>query len=86
MPYYDIILRTVYNNYHRYENIIYNIIGMNIEKIFQYKNDDDNIIATFTKMTSDNDLRLKDSEIGLIAEAFNLYAETKNRWLQGLPI
>ena len=86
MPYYDIILRTVYNNYHRYENIIYNIIGMNIEKIFQYKNDDDNIIATFTKMTSDNNLRLKDSEIGLIAEAFNLYTETKNRWLQCLSI
>lgn len=45
MPYYDIILRTVYNNYHKYENIIYNIIGINIEKIIHYKNNEDNIIT-----------------------------------------
>lgn len=33
-------------------------------------------------MALNKDLRLKNSEIGLISEAFNYYTETKDRWLQ----
>ncbi len=80
--FYNVVYKTIRINYRRYENIVYNVIGMNIEKIFQYKSPDDNTVANYSKMAADSDLRLKDYEVGLINEAFNLYADSKNRWLK----
>lgn len=72
------VLRIVQKNYHRYENIIYNIVGQNIERIFAYKKPDCTLI-TFDKIVSSDDLGLKDYEVGLINEAYRLYANTIDR-------
>lgn len=82
--FYEVVMKVVQMNYRRYENIVYNVIGMNIEHIFQYKNPDNNTVVKFSRLAADSDLKLKDYEVGLINEAFNLYADAKNRWLNNV--
>jgi hypothetical protein len=76
--YISAVLRVIRNNYHRYENIIYNIVGQNIERIFGY-NKSDSTLITFDKIVGSEDLGLKDSEVGLINEAYLLYASSLSR-------
>lgn len=83
--YLKIIYKVIRKNYNRYENIIYNIIGQNVEKIIRYKSDTDNDIVMYQKMAADNDLRLKDFEVGLINESFNYYSDVLERWLNIEP-
>ncbi len=85
MPYYEIVFRVVRMNYRRFENIIYNIVGSNIEKIFRYKSPEDNVVTQYSKMAADSDLKLKDYEVGLINESFNRYADSMKRWINGKP-
>lgn len=85
----DDYLKIIYNfikkDYLKYENIVYNIIGMNIEKIFHYKSPTNNQIIRYQKMAADNDLKLKDSEVGLINESFNYFSINLERWLNIEP-
>lgn len=76
--YISAVLRVIRNNYHRYENIIYNIVGQNIERIFGY-NKSDSTLITFDKIVGSENLGLKDSEVGLINEAYLLYASSLSR-------
>jgi hypothetical protein len=78
-----IVQDAVYKNYRKYQNIIYNTIGLNVEKIFNYTSASNNSIVHFNKLASDSDLKLKLYEVELINESYNYYVDNKNRWLKG---
>ena len=81
--YYDYIFRAIERNYMRYENIIYNIVGQNIEKIIKRKSKEDNIVVQYQNMAASNNNRLKQWEISSINEAREYYLLSFERWLKG---
>ncbi len=83
--YYDVWL-AVHKNYQRYENIIYNTLGMRIEYLYGQTKGGENDVIKFNKLAADNDLRLTDQQVGLITESYNMYLYYKERWLNGYPM
>lgn len=79
--FYVLIDRSIERNYQKYQNVIYNTIGMNIEKLFKIRHDSSSVADDYEKMAADNDLCLSDYEVGLINEAYNSYQYTLKCYL-----
>jgi hypothetical protein len=81
---YALIFRIVHQNYDTYQNAIYNSVGKNIEFIFKFKSNDDNIATTFNKLAEESSKDLSVSEINMINDSFNCYQYHLRRFLEGV--
>ena len=81
--YYDIVLKSIHRNYDHYENIIFNIVGPRVRRLFHINPIGESIVDTYNQLAKDNDLSLTDEQVTLINESYNAYQYALEKSLFG---
>ena len=81
--YYFLVIRSIERNYARYENIVYNTVGMNIERLFDIHHGLSRVVDDYVRMSLSKDRRLSDDEMRLVFESWRRFVSERESFLSG---